>query len=731
VDQAEEGLQTEQVMAFQQLVVLSAIAAIVATDVTPVEKVIIMLEDMQTQVVNEGKAEAKTYDKFACFCKDMTNEKTDAITAGQDEQATLTADIEKLSTRRAELDETIAGLEKKISEIEEAMKQAQDQRAEELALYEKNAADMNAALVALEEAIKALKASKPASLAEMRSVVRTVRKAVLMADALGLGGPKAVRAVTALLQQPEVPMQDYDFHSGEIIEMLEKLLGDFQNTKKEVDEAEVKSVSAFDRLMQSLTSEKKDAENDLDKAKKSRGETIAEISQKSQDLSIVSATLLDDQEYLKELASICESKAKSWDQRSKCRADELSALTEAVSIIKGTVSAKTTSNTIRFVQRHATVGGAIAVATSEDAMEAIEAGAEADEEDNAAVAFLQLRQPRALLSALSTGVQEPTLDVEQSKRAQVLALLRSESKTLKSTLLASLVSQVAADPFAKVKKLIQELIERLLQEAADEGEHKGWCDTATGKAKQQRKFKSEEVATLNSRLASNEALRDKLSEQIDVLDKEIKELEDELAKATKMRADEKAENEATIKEAGEGKEAVQMAIDVLSKFYKTAAKATVLAQGPADDMPDAGFEGAYKGKQAESGGILGMLDVILSDFDRTIRETTKAESEAAREFLEFERESKVSLKTKNVARDDLNEQLTKTLDRLAEDMSSMLDNQDLLNKAIQELEELHAACVDTGMSYAERVAMREQEMEALKKALCILDTMGPVQTEGC
>ena len=34
--------------------------------------------------------------------------------------------------------------------------------------------------------------------------------------------------------------------------------------------------------------------------------------------------------------------------------------------------------------------------------------------------------------------------------------------------------------------------------------------------------------------------------------------------------------------------------------------------------------------------------------------------------------------------------------------------------------ELEAACVDRGMRYADRVAMREQETASLKKALCIL-----------
>merc|ERR1719389_1437933 len=96
-------------------------------------------------------------------------------------------------------------------------------------------------------------------------------------------------------------------------------------------------------------------------------------------------------------------------------------------------------------------------------------------------------------------------------------------------------------------------------------------------------------------------------------------------------------------------------MELLSKFYGTAAKNTVLAQasstrgsarGVADDMPDAGFEGAYKGAGGASGGILGMMDVIKSDFERTIKETTQAEKEASQDFLKFETETKSSIAQK-------------------------------------------------------------------------------------
>merc|ERR1719161_1405943 len=344
----------------------------------------------------------------------------------------------------------------------------------------------------------------------------------------------------------------------------------------------------------------KAAELSLDKAKKAKAATISAIELKMGELSTVSATLLDDQEYLKELASICESQAKTWDQRSSMRADELSALTEAISIIKGTVSAKTTEKTIRFVQQRVSLGKALSVASDDSDMQAIEE--EAEEADDGAVSFVQLGQPRKLLSALAHSASASVSGADQDKKAQVLALLRTESTKLNSKLLASLAVQVAADPFAKVKKLIQELIERLLQEAADEANHKGWCDKETSAAEQARTYQAEEIVELNGRLASNEALRDKLQEEVDVLDKEIKELEEELAKATKMRSDEKAENAATIKEAEEGKDAVEMAIEVLSKFYNKAQDAKVEFAQQLPDMPDSGFESgeAYKGKQAGS-----------------------------------------------------------------------------------------------------------------------------------
>merc|ERR1719473_896022 len=307
-------------------------------------------------------------------------------------------------------------------------------------------------------------------------------------------------------------------------------------------------------------------------------------------------------------------------------------------------------------------------------------------------------------------------------------------KQLKSTVLATLASKVAADPFAKIKKLVQELIERLLQEAADEANHKGWCDKELTNARQQRGYKADAVKALNGQLASAEAKRDKLAEEISVLTTELADLNKSLDETTTQRQEESAENAATVSEAEEGQAAVQQALDVLDHFYKKAAKAFVQVRatthkGVDDDLPDTGFEGANKGSQGAATGILGMLEVIRSDFVRTIKETEKAEKEAESEFIEFERTTKVSISTKETTKSENSAERDATVNEIGEAMEDLREEQALMDKALQELEELRPACIDTGMSYEERVARREQEIEALNEALCILDAEGPVQTE--
>jgi len=217
---------------------------------------------------------------------------------------------------------------------------------------------------------------------------------------------------------------------------------------------------------------------------------------------------------------------------------------------------------------------------------------------------------------------------------------------------------------------------------------------------------------------------------------EIAALNKSKTEAEKQRTEEKAENANTVTEAKAGLAAVRMATDILDKFYKTASKESVdlaLAQkGPLDDAPETAFKTgeAYKGAGAESGGIIGMLEVIESDFVRTVEETQKAEEQAEKQFLELMTETGMSLAQKTMAQKE-NTKLKGQSEENFNDSEDSLDSQSkILVTSIKELMELKSACIDTGMSYADRVAMREQEISSLKKALCILGAYAEFGPDG-
>jgi len=290
-----------------------------------------------------------------------------------------------------------------------------------------------------------------------------------------------------------------------------------------------------------------------------------------------------------------------------------------------------------------------------------------------------------------------------------------------------------ADPFKKIKFLIEELIGRLNQEAADEATHKGWCDTSIGKASTQRDDKAEAIEMLNTQLDNHQTLKAKLEDQIAALTSQISDLEDFKAKFEKARDDEKAENENTIKEAEDGLDGINDAIGVLTEFYGEAAKGgeapSLIQKQDPTDSGDNDLKGDYKGDQSAATGILGMMDVIKSDMERTITETKNEEDKASRDFADLSRTTEISLTTKGDSKTEKEAELGETKDKIRQEMEDLKGNQDLLDKALQELMELQPACIDTAMSYEERVAKREQEVESLKQALCILDKNGPVPTD--
>jgi len=704
------------------VLVFLCFGAATAVEVTPVEKVITLLEDLKTETEDEGKKEASTYDTFACFCKDTTMSKSDAIKGEQDNIDEFAATMEEqtgISNGKQalieELTATIATLTTEMSEIT-AM------REKEKAKYEVTAADLSKAVSSLEGAIAAMQAGKSAS---FLSVKKGIRNSLAMADSLNLS-PKQQRSITALIQESadEAPEGDYAYHGDDIVATLTDLETEFKAKKAEVDQIEGQNKKDFNEMMKTKTAEKKTAEGNKKTAEGEKSTADENIATATDNMVKEEALLKDDELYLKDLTSKCELKAREWDQRSQMRSEEVTALTAALKIIKEGASANEAVNVrAAFLQKDTVAADVRALDTpekKEDARSNVE-----DDDVDVDLSFLQVSKPRLKVASLVKQAQQTQLSesTQAALKWKVVQSLVESSDKLKSTYLSTLAMRVQADPFIKVKKLIQDLIERLVTEAAEEATKKGWCDTETGKATHTRDSNMDKVMTLNAELEGLEATKAKLEEEIATLTTEIADLNDSLTKETKMRAAEKAENMDTLDKAKAGLAATKDAYDVLTAFYKKAAKGKVslLQASPVDADAPAVHSGAYKGGQQKAGGILAMLDVIISDFERTIKVTTDAEKASHREFVEFERTSKTSIASKETGKSQAESDLKSTDSNIVESMDDLAKHQDMLDESLKELEDLKPACVDTGMSYAERVQKRKDEIDALKKALCELD----------
>lgn len=393
-----------------------------------------------------------------------------------------------------------------------------------------------------------------------------------------------------------------------------------------------------------------------------------------------------DQNFLDELTSECEQKAADWDQRSKARAGELQALSKALEVLKSGASEQYGANKKLNLAQKAT-------------------------------SFLQLR-----------GTSSEALKVAATMRAE--GLLARQAMALKSPILSvmSMKVKLAADHFVKVRGLIKDLIQKLEDDAEAEATQKGMCDTQMAEAVRTRDRGNAalEVAVGNINKLTSE--KDTLNKEVDELTKAIAANLKSLNEATELRNSEKDENAVTVETATEGKEAVEMAIGVLNEFYNNAFLQTKYTPPNAgrdgetvgDKAPES-FSGTYHGNQDAAKGIVGLLDVILDDFERTISTTNDEESSAQSSFETYEQDIKddndakrgdITVKKNRIAdiKDDLVDE--------QEDKDEAISQKDIAKKLLQKLKPL---CVQGEETYAQRVAKREKEIEALKEAMTLLD----------
>merc|ERR1719258_644945 len=317
----------------------------------------------------------------------------------------------------------------------------------------------------------------------------------------------------------------------------------------------------------------------------------------------------------------------------------------------------------------------------------------------------------------SAKLRVKSADEAYDTRTQVVRVLSKISKKVHSYKLMQLVASARSDPFGKIRGLIEGMIETLTKEAAEEADQKSFCDEEIGESKTKQADLSGKLDKTAARISKADAGVAKLTEEIKTLETEIAEIDAGQQEATKLRGEAHAEYVKASTDFKDSAAAVAKAIGVLSDYYSSAAFVQL-------SQPD--FGGA---KSDVGSTIISILEEAESDFTTMLAEAEADESSQLEAYEKLTQENAVTKATKTAdAKGKTNEvkQLKVSLDNYKENEGPLTDE---LDAVLMYLDKLKPQCESKVMSYAEKKAKREQEIEGLKEALTILSGEALIQVK--
>jgi hypothetical protein len=644
----------------------------------PVSKVITLLKDMLKQLEKEAEEDEEIYDKVACWCETNDREKTKAIADAEAKIADLTVKIEELTAASARLNTEIKNLEKEVAANQEALDQATAIREKQLAEFNAEEKDLLESISALKAAITVLAKHHGGALLQLprshilgvaATLQHEIQKHATMLQ--GVLTHSERKTVNAFIQAPEdyfdaspTFKQSYAPQSGEIFGILRQMKETFEANLSDAQKEEMANQKAYEDLKAAKEAEIAAGQAQIDTKTQELADTDEKLAQAKEDIEDTRNSLAADEKFLMMLKEKCQMTDKEWEERQKTRQLEMEAVSKALAILSG---------------------------------------------DDAHDLFTRTFNP-ALLQEESS--------LQKTRRGQASKLLTDVAKKLNSPRLATLAYKVRLDAFTRVKKAIDDMIAQLLKEKEDEIKHKDFCVDEFNTNQLQTEKKEREKQDLIAKIEDLELTIKTLTEEIEALKAQIAEMQVQLKRAGENREKENKEFQMTVADQRETQKLLQAALNVLAEFYGKKEKAALLQQEPVGPPPPPGFE-AYK-KNAASGGVMSMIQQIISDAKAMEAETIRAEEDAQKAYEDFVKETNASIEAKSKEIVNKSELKAKAETDLVETKEAkeavMLELEQLSNYNAQ----LHQSCDFVLKNFELRQTARDEEVEALRQAKAIL-----------
>jgi len=670
---------------------------------SPVTRVVELLQALAKQAEAEGKKEQDLYEDFVCWGKSIINQKTASNAAAEARINEMETYIADLDAGRIELTSERADLEKDIAELMSDMETATALRKKEHADFLEAEDEMTKAIAALDGAIETLdeatKDHKEGVLLAVRARLQGASKNGGMAElaerqkslkhAVELGERFLAKADATFLRRillGDVPKVDwkklnrkatfkmaYKARSFKIQDVLKKMHQTFSINLDEARTKEAEAKSEYEKLMDAKGQQLDAARESLTKMEVENGAKGMSRQDAQDEVDALKTQVKDDTDFIAQTEASLAEKKESWKVRQELRAGEIAAISKAIYILHNDDARDL------FKKSFASQGF-----------------------------FLQVEQMSNRVAA------------SRSKKAAVAiknAAVRSGDKRLMA--LAHLFEAPAESVkvnFDPILKAIDKMIATLQSEENKDLEIKETCEKDRMVDTRNAIVYSREIDEMTELVNEMAAKIKKCEERIAEIIEEHKKTEEALAKAKRMREDEHAAWMITDKDDKEAAETVMSAKDVLENFYKEndlvlvqkgKQPVTGMAAGEAPPPPPATWEGGYGGKTGEATGIVAIMEMVHEDIVKDRADAKADEDSSQAEFDAFKKDSE---------------------DKMAELIAEKEDTEKLrltkkgeLDTVLDTIHSINPNCEYFEVNYPMRTKNRQIEIDGLQKAKAILE----------
>merc|ERR1719440_563835 len=457
----------------------------------PVTKVINLLKDMQAQLEKEGKEDEEVFEKIACWCETNDKDKTTSIDDAEARITDLTATIEEATATSARLNTEIKNLASEIAKNQAAMDKATSLRQKELAEFNAEEKDVLQSIGALKSAITVLGKHHSEFLQVDEGTLINI--AVMIQDQMRrhkrlvekIASPRQRKEITAFIQAPSdyfdaepTFKQSYAPQSGAIFGILKQMKESFETNLETSQKEEMASQTAYDDLKASKEDEIKAGSDQKDTKTQELADTDSKLALSKEELDDTRNTLGADQKFLMNLKETCQMTDQEYEERTKTRAEEIKAVSEALAILSSDDAHDTFSSTFNFVQ---------------------------------------VKQTKS------------------STRDHAEKILYAVAKKTGHPKLATLATRVRLDNFKKVTEEIDGMIADLKKEKADDVKMKDFCIEALHKNEVAQEMKKRDIEQMEAKIADLTATIEELTKEIAGLQAEIAEMQVQLKRAGEDR----------------------------------------------------------------------------------------------------------------------------------------------------------------------------------------------------